>query len=538
MRWTAIVVGALLAGTFAPAAQAALVPRHAFEGTFQVEPLGGEAAGQGGQAKPPSVYMMGALEVKGQESGLFAFAAAEATAITTVQRIEVYELSGDPTRVDRDEFRATGRPIHRAYNDASVDISANASFFYWIPADAPQVIDVAGPLAIALPILPPDVPVQNFGVIQPGPSLVTAGGFAANLTMPGDSDAYLLAANDATSFFIQSQSEEGGQTYAGSQYLVRVMEANPFRVAAEAGLIPLAPGANATVGPADAAVLTERFDVNRFLDGLTAITGQSQQGVEAPDAANQTNELIDERVVQVFEALAPMLNGAIIGALPNATIVVSGAAAPTDLQGFAFVRASGLTLQPLDDGVTMRYTGEAQLLLFNKEFYSEKAAIRGGPLPIPVLAAMLWIIAAAAILLPYLVRLPVGPTAPGVGAALRILGLVLNIGLAVLAFVLWDLETRSFLGTSLLTLLRGGANPTGLGVGLVAGLQGLGLTLAYLLLGLPVRLIANSALRLVQLKRARGVGAGLGHVGSWGLGAPLMPLFLTPLAGLISGIGF
>jgi hypothetical protein len=58
-------------------------------------------------------------------------------------------------------------------------------------------------------------------------------------------------------------------------------------------------------------------------------------------------------------------------------------------------------------------------------------------------------------------------------------------------------------------------------------------SLATLLFGMPIRFLVNSGLKLGGLKKARGVGKGVGNLAVWGLGAPFIPFMLNGVVGTI-----
>lgn len=172
------------------------------------------------------------------------------------------------------------------------------------------------------------------------------------------------------------------------------------------------------------------------------------------------------------------------------------------------------------------------MVLAGDAIYTEKTVVGPRFFPLPVLSIVLWLFAALAIVLGFVLK-PFFPAHPANAApAVRWSAFALHVLGIVLGLLLWDFEMRSFFGTSVLTMVFGGGG--GQALGAVFGLQSLGFSLALLLFGLPVRYVFNSVLKLSNLKRARGVGRGLAYVSAWGLGAAYLPVFLNVFVGLVA----
>jgi hypothetical protein len=122
--------------------------------------------------------------------------------------------------------------------------------------------------------------------------------------------------------------------------------------------------------------------------------------------------------------------------------------------------------------------------------------------------------------------------------AIRLVGILFHVLALVLAFILWDFELKHFLGTSLLGIFTSGGLGQGTALIITAFFELVPFGMAGLMFGLPVRFVVNNGLKLGGLKKAGGIGKGVGNLATWGLGAPFIPFFLNGIVGpIISALG-
>lgn len=496
-------------------ASATQIPLNDFEGDLPATSL----SGKGSSKTERFALVTGAVTANGLANGLFFSAGSQNARLLHVERVEVFDTSGNLNAIDVDEYRATQRPIHAAFHNATITIQNNASFAYYTN-DLDHDINLSSDFAIGLPVVPPDDIGGKAFSLSVSTSLGLIGTTSYNLTMrpSGNDPNSILYLADANRTVAITSPTETNRSYGGQQYLFRIMGGAQLSGSAQTVLFPLASNVTATFRPGPDALAQDRIDPGLINDAFADV------------GANQTQSKqfeLEKGATDLIRAAVPIFNGALLGN-PRGQATIEGN--DRTLGAFTFYRFETLTIEGAEDD-EVHYQGSGRLVLAGNQFYTSKSYAGSPNFPIPLLSVFLWLMAAAAIVLGFALR-PFFPANPANAAGpVRLTGLVVRIAGAIFAFLLWDFEIKSFLGTSILTLLADGGG--GLALGMVASLELLGLSLAYFFFGLPVRFIVNSVLKLASMKKARGIGKGIGYLAAWGIGAAFLPLLLNPFVGLL-----
>lgn len=490
----------------APAAEASRIPSHDFEGTFVAPVLGDNES----KEAPGLAFLTGALSAEGDTVGLFGAGGTVDAAVFDIERLEAFQTRGEcPPTSDPTGFRA--------FNGVNLTVSDNSTFFYG--SETPHTYRAESSFALVAPLSLPeslteavDVPL-NTSLFIVGPGSVTL-----EMDERGALPAFLCFPRTNVNVTVW-QGTDAVETFSGNEWSFRILGKPRLRFDAESLMLPFTGNASATLRPGDLDVVAERLNLDRFTSEFTRFFANGTKSSPRFDAD------VNEQIRQA----SPIFNGVLLGGPPgNATI--AGKEQP--LGKLTLYRFETLELSPAAEGGQIDYAGAGVFVLAGSQLYSAKAATGPKSWPLPVLSLVLWVLAAAAIALGFVLK-PLADAGPAnASRPVRLTALVFHLVMIPIAFILWDIETRAFLGTSLLTLLGGGSGE-GFAFTAVAGIQGVTFTLAWLYFGLPVRYLVNTGLKLMQMKRARGLGKGLSYVTAWGIGAPYYALLLNPIVGLL-----
>lgn len=485
---------------FLPSAAAVLVPDHGFSGEI-IAPSSGDS-----EAAQHLALMTGALSITGTEQGVFSASGTTDAKITGIDRLEVFR-------------HVNGKaPPSRPQTFRTVDllVADDTTIVYFV-GEAAHAYTVRSDFVMVVPLDPPDD--YKDLKFEANTSLALVGGadLEATMSVPGDA---LLLTNSANASF-EVVSEDGNRTtFEGKDWAFRVGLRGTLSLSATQLVVPFAAkDSTARLTPGGEAIAKERFDINQLVQAF-------QQA--SPDST-ATPPSLDAGIADQFRAGAAIFDGVILGQ-PQGTTTLGGQARATT--GFMLYRFDALELTAGETRGSVLYEGAGPFLLAGDALYTTKTALGPSAFSFPVVSLVLWVLAAGALVVGRFVQPFVPANSTSAAAPLRLTGILVRIGAGILVFVLWDLETQHFLGTSILGILFGSGSAQGVTFGAVLGVELITLSLAAFYFGLPIRFLTNTALKLGQLKRARGVGKGVGYTAAWGLGAAHFALLLNPFIGL------
>lgn len=234
----------------------------------------------------------------------------------------------------------------------------------------------------------------------------------------------------------------------------------------------------------------------------------------------------------VVKELGVFANGLLVGN-PRGQLTTAGSAY-TD-PGLTILRFTELSLHTTVTH-TVGIEGRQVFTYADSEVPHDTAGLSLGPIFLPLWSIALWLVAIGALLASryWSLRDRDDPLTH----RLAVPAVAVHVLLAVVAFVLFDLEVRHLIGTSFLTSIGifaaspGYVAATAVGPLTLAGAE-LGLWgFAWVLFGLPVKLVGRSVLLMAGLmKPTWHFAAGLGAFCTWLFGAPMIvPLVATGIA--------
>lgn len=529
----------LLAILALPAASAGLIPTHDFQGTAPHVDLFGAASTTESGKIPPLMLLLGQAEAEGSDDGLFFFLNSRNATMRNVARIEIYDSQGGVEAVNRTEFVKTGRPIHKVLTNATVTLSRNATFVLhngelrYTIAEGFDLTAGGGrfnfsaetPFGFSIPVKPPpDLGtavelVANNSLLLVGKDFDFSASMRQNKT---ESFAFLLLqANGRATITNATRSE----SFVGKRYVFVAYERADIAVDGAGAIVPFQANTTAAFRPGSSKATQAGFDLS-LIDTI-------QKAYKGEENNATGKSLIPKQVTDNLKTITPLLNGALIQST-NGTIAYGNK--EQELGNFTLIRYSTFSLTG-GPNQTVAFDGRAKLMLLGSSFATTKGVVPFGPLDWPVLSLVLWVLALGAIAAGFLLKPFLSLPQVGLFGAVRLIGWIFH-GLALfITFLLWDAEIKSFLGTSLITIFSQGAFGQGVAFAIVGAFEVVPLLLAFFYFAYPIRFLVNSGLKLAGLKRARGIGKGIGDVAAWLLGAPFIPVFLNLIVGaLLKGI--
>lgn len=514
LRWVVGAFTVLLAASFAlPTATAAFVPKHEFTTGLPANEFGNET-----QQNPFDrlAFVTGRLAWDGDSRGVFAFSDAGSFQGLTIDRLDVYNQSAIQN-AQQGRSRPTG-PVFQQFFDVSIRATAGSSLFV-VPDDVGIAYSCQSDFSISTFLqLPGDLFDASQGTLN-GTHLMSSGqDQTCEMQQSGETLETFLALLNENSTIVVDPSGDDPTNFTGTDWLFQVRGTPSYDARAHGVLTPFQGTAGGLVTAYGGTDVADRFTLEpmqRMLDNLVA---------DEENATGGSDDQREDDPLSSLRQIAPVLDGVLLGNLSQ-PVTVDGE--PFQDAGWAFFRFERMELAAGPAANEVSLAGESRLMLVDGDLYDERNAIHLGPLHIPVLSIVLWLVAAGAIFASYSLKPLVGADNVKSFGLVRLLGLIFHILAFVAAFVLFDLEIKAVLGTSLLTILFAGGGGQGVALGLVAFFQLLPFGLAALFFGLPMRFLANAALRFGGLNSAKGFGKGVGNLATWGLGA----LFLRVLLG-------
>jgi len=511
MRLLPLLFAVFLLVCATPAVAAARVPSHTVAGAFQAGTVGANQTGREAHV----VLLTGQFESNGTTAGYFTAAGTRDAIIEDIESLEVYDTGGKPPP-------QSGGPIPRGtrlpqfYKNVTLTMSDNASLVYYT-GSTKHDYGCLSPFALVLPIDPPD-DLGGLGLgTKTNTSLAIVGASSLSIEMAEHRDALVVFTKRNVNVTVWKDGQ-AVSNLTGSDWVYRLVGSARLSLEADALLVPFAGDASATLRPGPAEVAQQELDLNRI----------SQAYQNAIPNATGTPPTLDAQVSEQLHQASAIFNGVLLG---NPAGYADLGGDERSLGKVTLYRFERFELQPGATRGDIEYEGSGTFLLVGDQLYTTKAAAGGKTLALPVLSLVLWVLAAAALVLGFVLKPLVAPTPANAARPVRLTALIFHLVMIPLAFVLWDIETRAFLGTSILTLVGGGATQ-GVAFAAVAGIQSLSFTLAWTYFGLPIRFLVNTGFKLMQLKRARGIGKGLSFLSAWGIGSLYYALLLNPFIGL------
>jgi hypothetical protein len=514
----AVAAVALVLMLWAPSVEAFLVPKYDFSAEIPALSVSSNKTRGGPGAQINFTMLTGAYRGGGTIAGAFTLVDAVAGgSVTNTERIDVIntqDKEGAIARFSQGKCQTVSQcGVERSFAAGTMTLDDNSTLIFY-SEKTPLHHNITTPFGIGV-FVNASQALRNsqLGNVSLTHSLLVVGEavtITGKLASATDSFYAVLANPNVT---VTVGDAQGSQTYKGQQYLFRFHGTPTFSMQ---GTGVGAPFVNGTVGVfkrADAADLEAGFRPEHLNTAVRALGGR---------------DILLPSLSKGLRDLGPILNGVLLGRAAD-PIVNGEEANATDL---AIVRFSKGILVPLNTSAMLSAQTEF-ILLGNQGFYTDQDSLNLGFMRVPPLSLLIWTIAAIAIVLGFVLRPMLASAQPGAFGGIRILGWIFH-GLALaIAFILWDQEIKNFLGTSFLTVWTDSAFGKGVVLTITAVLELLSFMIAGLLFGMPIRFIVNSGLKLGGLKKARGVGKGIGNLATWGLGAPFIPFVLN---GFVSGI--
>jgi hypothetical protein len=514
--WTVAFSSLLLMLALTPGVEAGLISKHEFNVGLRVVDFS-----QANQTEDQNMtdlgltLMTGELEGRGERGGLFGFVGIRQADFAQVDKVEVINVNDQQGALQRAFSNSCDRNIpesclvEKSWTNPSISIALNSTFMFYANQTLLNHTETA-PFGLAILIQPPrdlaggalgNLTIEQSALLM-GDSLISAG------HAPITTDRiYGVLPNNASSLTLSANGES--KTYTGSQVVFRFYGATEYDLAAQGIITPFQGDAELQLSPSPGNILREQFNLATVNEVFQAF---GSNGTVVPDD-----------IASNFKSVAPILNGVLFGGLAK-PIVDEKVREDTQL---ALLRFGHTTIRPVETGGAIA-TGRSDFLMLGAGgFYTDKTGTNLGFIRVPTISWFLWALAAAAIVAGFMLKPIVAPAQVGAFGAVRLVGILFHALAFILTFVLWDFEIAGFLGTSLLTIFADGQLGSGVILGVTAFFQLVPFFAAGFLFGLPVRFLVNNGLKLGGLKKAGGIGKGIGNLAIWGLGAPFIPFFLN-----------
>lgn len=507
-----VFVAFLLMGALAPGAEAALTKSYSFQVELPLVKFGQNQSKDGLGV----TLLTGRFEGGAERTGLYGFVSVRSGTITDASKVEVLNTKDQAGAINRaisgQCASAQACAVEATVHNPTVSVTHNSTLILYSET-ALNYTATAPFLLMTLAQPPKDLGGGAIQNLTTEPSLLLVGdALAASGRAANQSNAiYAFLPNDNSTLTIADQNQS--KQYTGGKFVFRFYGTPQFAMASSGMLLPFqGDSAHASVTPATGAALRDQFRPETVNDVLRSFG--SNQSIVSGGAAKQ------------FREIAPILNGVLFGGVENPVVDAKS----RQNASLSLIRFSTIDLYATQGGA--RASGSSPFVLLGPGFYTTASGFSLGVLAVPSLSIFLWLLAAGAIVASFVLKPIVAPQQAGGMGTIRLIGLGFHALALVLAFILWDAEIRQFLGTSLITLITSG-QAQGAMLAITAVFELVPFWSALLLLGMPVRFIVNSGLKLGGLKKARGIGKGVGDLAAWGLGAPFIPFFLN---GFISTI--
>lgn len=503
---------------FAPSVEALLIPKYDFQA--EIPPLSLVSTKTPGRTSAQINFTMLTGEYHGMGSlpGAYALINGESGGgVRGTEKIEVIntkDRDGAVARFTKRECQnAASCAVERTFTGGSLLIDTNSTVVFYSETTkldhnitSPFGIGVFVNASQALKNGPLGNVTTTHSMLVVGDLVTLSGSFSE----PTDSFYAVLGNPNAT---VRLNDTTSNQTYQGTEYLFRIYGQPTLLMQGAAVGSPFVNGTEGVFRRAGGAALQEGFRPEVLNQAARAFGGR---------------DILLPSLAKGLRDLAPILNGVLLGRAQSPIVNEEEANASS----LSIVRFARGVVVPANTSAILSTSTEF-VLLGNQGFYTDKEAVDLGFMSFPPFSLLLWIVAAGAIILGFVLRPLLASAQPGAFGGIRLLGLIFH-GLAfVVAAILWDQEVKNFLGTSFLTIWTDGAFGKGAILAITAGLELLSFFIASFLFGMPIRFIVNSGLKLGGLKKARGVGKGIGNLATWGLGAPFIPFVLNGFVGSI-----
>lgn len=517
LRWVYAGLAVILLLAFAvPSASAAFVPKHSFSASIEATVFGNET-----EQNPFDRlgFLTGGMTWGADARGVFVFSDAGTFRGLQIDRVEVVNVtawqSGNLRTLPRNEI----------FDLASLSASPGSSLFM-VPDDVGIAYSCQADFALSTFLRLPD---ELFEVLEPSPGTTNGSHMASSgqdqtcdLQQTGPTASTFIRLLNNESSIVVSAANREPQNFTGTDWAFQLRGTPVYEARADGILTPFKGTASALLKTYGGTDVNERFTLaplQRMLSHLMADGEDIQEG----------NGEAGEDPLSALRDIAPVLDGVVLGNL-SGPVRVDGEEFKAG--GWSFIRFDRLEVAAVAGDASVAISGESRLIAVDGDVYETRSAVELGPLHIPTLSILLWLVAAGAIVASIFLKPLVGASEVKNFGLIRLLGFIFHILAMVAAFILFDLEVKAVLGTSLLTLLLVGGGAQGMALGLVAFFQLLPFALAAVFFGLPMRFIANSALRFGGLRGAKGFGKGVGNLATWGLGAIFLRVLLGGFLGL------
>ncbi len=503
---------------FVPSVEAFLVPKFDFQA--EIPPLGLTSTKTPGRTSTQINFTMltGQYHGAGSLAGAYAVINGDAGGnVRGTQKIEVIntkDRDGAVARFMQGQCQSVSQcGVERTFQGGSLTIDTNSTVVFY--SEKTKIHhNITSPFAIGV-FVNASQALKNgpLGNVTTTNSLLVVGEtvvLSGSITEATDSFYAVLGNPNAT---IRLNDTSSTQTYQGTQYLFRIYGTPTFLMQGAGVGSPFVNGTQSVFRRAGLAALEEGFKPEVLNQATRAFGGR---------------DILLKPLSDGLRDLAPILNGALVGRTQDPIVNQEEANA----SALSIIRFQRGDLVPSNSSAILTTETEF-VLLGNQGFYTDEEAVDVGFMSFPPFSLLLWFVAAGAIILGFVLRPMLASAQPGAFGGIRLLGWIFH-GLAfVIAIILWDQEIKNFLGTSFLTIWTESAFGKGVVLMITGVLEILSFLIASFLFGMPIRFIVNSGLKLGGLKKARGVGKGVGNLATWSLGAPFIPFVLNGFIGSI-----
>ena len=239
---------------------------------------------------------------------------------------------------------------------------------------------------------------------------------------------------------------------------------------------------------------------------------------------------------EIISVASSIINGGMVLIKTNDSFTVDDSLQAFSRFGFARGDKFDITISG-NQTVQTEITGDYKLIFLGDHFYNPQAKESEDGIAFPILLVVVWILAIGLyVLFRFYLKKEVNEE---IDTKLKRYALIFHVIALIVTFILVDREISFQFGSSAIDALLGqGLSLIVLAfIGLELGLWGLG----FLALGLPIRIIVNSGLRLVGIgKGGKGIGKGIGALFIWVFCAVYAVLILNIIFMILihPGIGF
>ncbi|HEX9816468.1 MAG TPA: hypothetical protein VGB18_05765, partial [Candidatus Thermoplasmatota archaeon] len=407
---------------FAPSVEAFLVPKYDFQS--EVPPLGLTSKKSPGRTSPDINFTMltGAYHGTGSLPGAFALLNGDAGGnVHGTQKIEVINTQDREAAVARfmqgQCQSAAACAVERTYQGGTLTIDDNSTIIFYSET-TPIHHNITSPFGIGV-FVNASQALKNgpLGNVTTTNSMLVVGDtvvLTGSISQTTDSFYAVLGNPNAT---IRINDTTSTQSYKGVQYLFRIYGTPTFQMQGGGVGSPFVNGTQGVFRRAGLDALEAGFRPELLNEATRAFGGR---------------DILLKSLADGLRDLAPILNGALLGRVQDPIVNKEEANA----SALSIIRFQRATLTPSNTSAILTTETEF-VLLGNQGFYTNEEAVDLGFMSFPPFSLLLWMVAAGAIILGFVLRPMLASSQPGAFGGIRLLGWIFH-GLAfVIAIILW-----------------------------------------------------------------------------------------------------